>query len=142
MKTQENSLGFLMADASRLMRRAFQKRLEGSDLTLAQGRALIYVARSEGVRQVDLAEMLEFQPMTLARLIDQLVKANLVERRPDAKDRRAYHIFLKPEATPVLEEIKRVGAEIKNVAFADIDPIQVEEFLNILNQVREKLNRI
>ena len=72
MKLRQDSLGFLLADVSRLMRRAFQQRLEGSSLTLAQARALVYVGRHEDVRQVDLADMLEVQPITLARLIDQL----------------------------------------------------------------------
>ena len=77
---QRDSLGFLLADVFRLLRQNFQRRLEGSSLTLAQARALVYLSRHEGVRQVDLAEMLEVQPITLARLIDQLADAGLVER--------------------------------------------------------------
>ena len=101
MTTHQDNLGFLLADVSRLMRRAFQQRLEGSSLTLAQARALIYVSRNEGVRQVDLADLLEVQPITLARLIDQLAGDGLVERRSDPADRRAYHIFLTPAAAPL-----------------------------------------
>ncbi|WP_438863253.1 MarR family winged helix-turn-helix transcriptional regulator [Neptunicella sp.] len=141
MSSQEQSLGFLIADISRLMRRAFQRRLEGSQLTLAQARALIYVSRNEGVRQVELAESLELQPMTLARLIDQLAEEGFVERRPDPRDRRAHLIFLTPAATPQLEEIKRVGLEVKELALSDLDQQQTEQFLHALAQVREQLNR-
>ena len=102
MEFQQDSLGFLLADASRLYRRAFQRRLEGSSITLAQARALVHVARHEGVRQVDLADLLELQPMTLARLIDQLAAAGLVERRADPADRRAYRVFLRPAAAAQL----------------------------------------
>ena len=59
MELRQDSIGFLMADVSRLMRQSFQKRMEGSSLTMAQARALFYVSRHEGVRQVDLAELLE-----------------------------------------------------------------------------------
>src|SRR4051812_9261819 len=100
MELRHDTLGFLLADVSRLMRRAFQQRLEGSSLTLAQARALIYVSRHEGVRQIDLADLLEIQPITLARLIDQLAAAGLVERRPDPTDRRAYQVFLTSAAAP------------------------------------------
>src|SRR5450631_3665986 len=110
MKLRQESLGFLLADVSRLMRRAFERRLDGSSLTLAQARALIYVSRHEGVRQVDFAELLEVQPITLGRLIDQLAETGLVERRPDSADRRAYQIFLTPAAASHLAAIETVAA--------------------------------
>jgi len=98
MQLQQDSLGALVVDITRMMRRAFQHRMEGSDLTLAQARVLVYVSRRAGLRQIELAELLEVQPITLARLVDQLVEAGLVERQPDPDDRRAYRIHLKAAA--------------------------------------------
>ncbi len=93
MVSEQDSLGFLLADLSRMMRQAFQRRLEVSSITLAQARALVYLARHQGIRQIDLARLLEVQPITLARLIDQLAEAGLVERHADAADRGAYRMF-------------------------------------------------
>ena len=73
MDLSQIHLNFLLADVSRLMRRAFEQRLTDSPLTFAQVRVLIYATRNEGLRQIELAEMLEVQPITLARLVDQLV---------------------------------------------------------------------
>ena len=88
MSVEQNSLGFLLADVYRFMRRAFAEKLAGdSALTMAQARALLFVSRREGLRQVELADLLEVKPITLARLIDQLVHHGLVERRPDPSDR-------------------------------------------------------
>lgn len=139
MASRQDSLGFLLADVSRLMRRAFRQRLEGSALTLAQARALIYVARHEGVRQVDLAEMLELQPITLARLIDQLADAGLVERRADPADRRAYRMFLKPAAAAHLDVIRQVGAAIQADALRDLGADQAAITIQALNKMRENL---
>jgi len=83
MNKQPDSLGFLIGDVQRLMRRQFQQQLEGSCLTLAQARALVHIARSEGIRQVELADGLDIQPITLARQLDQLAENGLVERRSD-----------------------------------------------------------
>jgi hypothetical protein len=83
LNSKQDSLGFLLASVARQLRHAFQQRLTDPQLTLAQARALVYVARHEGVRQVELAALLEVQPITLARLIDQLARAGLVERRAD-----------------------------------------------------------
>jgi DNA-binding MarR family transcriptional regulator len=108
MELRQDSLGFLLADVFRLMRRAFQQRLEDGALTPAQGRALVYISRHEGIRQVDLAKLLEVQPITLARLVDQLAESGVVERRPDPADRRAYQVFLTPAAASHLATIEQV----------------------------------
>ncbi len=92
MNKQPDTLGFLIGDVQRLMRRQFQQQLEGSCLTLAQARALVHIARSEGIRQVDLAERLDIQPITLARQLDQMAENGLVERRSDPHDRPAYQL--------------------------------------------------
>lgn len=139
MESQQDSLGFLLAQASRLYRRAFQQRLEGSSLTLAQARALVHVARHEGVRQVDLADLLELQPMTLARLIDQLAAAGLVERRADPADRRAYRLFLLPAATAQLDAIRQVSAALQAQAMQELDEQQTAAIFDALNKIRESL---
>jgi len=139
MQSQQDSLGFLLADVSRSMRRAFQQRLEGSSLTLAQSRALIYVSRNEGIRQVDLADLLEIQPITLARLIDQLAASGLVERRADPADRRAYRLFLTAAAEPHLSAIQDVAALIRTAALKDLDKQQIATVLFALKKMRENL---
>jgi DNA-binding MarR family transcriptional regulator len=140
MKLQQDSLGFLLADVSRAMRRAFQQRLEGSSLTLAQARALVYVSRHEGVRQVDLADMLEVQPITLARLIDQLAEIGLVERRPDPNDRRAYQVFLTPSSTPHLTAIDQVVAAIRIDALRGLNEQQAAIVFFALRTMRDNLS--
>ncbi|MFT6991031.1 MAG: DNA-binding MarR family transcriptional regulator [Paraglaciecola sp.] len=139
MSVTENNLGFLLADSTRLLRRAFQNQMQDSGLTLAQARALIYVSRNEGVRQVELAEMLEIQPITLARLLDQLTQQGLVERRADPSDRRAYLIYLTDAATPHLNSIKQVGSKIKQFALQGMNDEQALQFMQSLNTIRDQL---
>ena len=136
---RQDSLGFLLADVSRLTRRAFQQRIEGSALTQAQARALVYVSRHEGVRQVELADLLEVQPITLARLIDQLEQSGLVERRPDPADRRAYQLFLTPDAAPHIAAIEKVAAAIRADALSGIDAQQTAVLLAALRKMRDNL---
>ena len=136
----DDSLGFLLADVSRLLRRTFEQSLEGSTLTLAQARALVYVARREGCRQVELAELLEVQPITLARLLDQLAEAGLVERRADPQDRRAYRVFLTPAAAPQLAAIEQAAARIRAAALVGLDDRQIDGLLVALRQMRDNLS--
>ncbi len=139
MQSPQDSLGFLVTDISRLMRRAFQQKLDGSDMTLAQARALTYVSRHEGVRQVDLAELLEIQPITLARLIDQLADAGLVERRADPDDRRAYRLYLTAAAAPRLAAIRQVAATVRAHALDGLDKQQIASVIAALHKMHANL---
>ena len=134
-------LGFLIADVARLLRQEFQKRMEGKDLTLAQARALVHVARTPGIRQVELAERLEIQPITLARLIDQLQDNTLVERRPDPNDRRAYQLHPSKQAQPHIKEIGKVIDGIRDDVLGDLNEREVNALFNALEKMREKLAR-
>ena len=139
MKQQQDSLGYLVSDVSRLMRRAFQKQIEGSTLTLAQARVLVYVSRNEGIRQVDLADLLEVQPMTLARLIDQLSQAAVVERRADPSDRRAYQVHLTAAAAPHLAAIEQAVAAVRKQAVQDLGKAELATVLVALQTMRDNL---
>lgn len=129
-------LGFLIADIARLMRSQFAAQLTGSPLTFAEARTLIFVARFEGSRQVELAELAEVQPMTMARLIDALVRHQFVERRPDPQDRRAFRIYLAAAAGPELERIRSCGLQLQQQALATLDETQVKQ---LLQQIRQNL---
>ena len=137
--TANNSLGFLLSDVTRLMRRAFQQRLENSSLTFAQARVLLAISRREGIRQIELAEALEVQAITLARWIDQLAQQLLVERRADPTDRRAYQLYLLPAAAEPLAMIETVIAAVREDTLRHIDENQTALVIAALNQLRNNL---
>ena len=140
MKQQRDSLGFLVSDVARLMRRAFERQIEGSSLTLAQARALVYVSRNEGIRQVDLADLLEVQPMTLARLVDQLEAEGLIERRNDPVDRRAFRVFLKAAASLHLDAIDRAVVAVRKTTTRELDRDRVAAVVDALKRMRDNLS--
>lgn len=135
----KDALGFLLADVTRQMRRAFQKRFADSFLTMAQARVLVYVARQEGLRQIDLADLLDVQPITLTRLIDQLVDGGVVERRSDPTDRRAHLLYLLPTAKAHLESIEQVTKTIREESLGGLTERQVTDLLATLQKMRDNL---
>lgn len=136
----QDGAGFLIADVLRLIRRSFRLRLRGTGVTLAQARALLYLAHNEGIRQVEIADLLEIQPITLARLIDHLSERGLVERRPDPTDRRAYQLYLTPAATPLLAEISRVVATIRADSVRGLAEDEAELAMSALRKMRANLS--
>jgi len=139
MNTSQDHIGFLTADAARLMRRAYERLATDNGITLAQARLLIYIHRAEGARQIDLAEQLEIQPITLARLLDQLVAQGLAERRPSPHDRRAFLIYLTEAAKPQLDAIAAASQRIRQQAMQGISEADVATTLRVLQRVRQNL---
>src|SRR5499433_2561733 len=105
------TLGFVLHDVARLLRKRFEQRARAANLglTRAQWQVLAYLARQEGINQATLAQLLEIEPITLTRLLDRLEAAELVERRPDPGDRRARVLYLTPSAEPLLARIYKLG---------------------------------
>ncbi|WP_349921236.1 MarR family winged helix-turn-helix transcriptional regulator [Aeromonas veronii] len=137
MSKQQDTLGFLIADVQRLMRRQFQLQLEGSCVTLAQARALVHIARSEGIRQVDLADRLDIQPITLARQLDQMAENGLVERRSDPNDRRAHQLYLTPQAEPYLTMIRQASDTVMQMTVNELGEARTQQLCDSLKTLRD-----
>jgi DNA-binding MarR family transcriptional regulator len=135
-------LGFLLADTARIMRRIVDKRARAVGLSRAQWAVLSRIARSEGLRQVDLAGEMEMEPISVGRLIDKLEAAGLVERRPDPADRRAYRLYLLPAGVPVLEEVRTIALGVIAPALGHLSESEIEALAATLSEVRDNLLKI
>ena len=115
-----DSLGFLISDVSRLMRRRFDERAKLIGATRPQWRTLAMLSRHEGINQGGLADLLEIEPITLCRMIDRLEEAGKVERRRDPDDRRAWRIYLTEKARPIIEQLRILADELIDEAMDGI----------------------
>ena len=136
-KNLGNSIGFLMTDVLRLMRREYNK--NSSVMTLMQAKTLLSVSRYPGIPQVTLAEHLEIQPISLARLIDQLAKAGLVERRVDSADRRAYCLYVTDAAAEQLTHINQAIGDVRLKAFDGLTVHEIEQLQGLLEKIHRNL---
>lgn len=132
-------LGFLISDVGRSLRTVVDQRARRIGMTRAQWALLYHIERTKGARQVDLASLMELEPMTVARLIDRLEKAGVVERRADPADRRANRIYLTKKAGPVLERLRRIGDELMAEVLAPFDPAEREKLHALLSILKTNL---
>ncbi len=93
---------FTLGELYRLLRVYADKEASRFGITRAQWAVLAKVERSEGMKQSELAELLEMQPITLTRLIDKLCDSDWIERRSDASDRRVKRLYLKKAGRALL----------------------------------------
>src|SRR3954464_1606934 len=111
------TLPFEIGETAHALRKAFDRRAVGLGVTRAQWKVLFKLTRTPGLRQVELADLLEIEPITLCRIIDRLEEARLVARSRDPDDRRAWRLHVTAEAQPLVEKLKAVGAELVGQAF-------------------------
>lgn len=135
-----NSFGFLIHDVARLMRWNFDRQSAGLGLTRAQWSVLVHLKRCDGVQQKTLAQLMDIKPISLARHIDRLETEGWVERRDDPDDRRAKRVYLLPNATPMLESMRKLGQKVRKQALAGISEEEEARMTSLLIQVRDNLS--
>lgn len=135
-----DSIGFLISDVSRLLRKRFDERARLIGVTRPQWRALTAVARREGLTQGRLAELLEVEPITLCRMVDRLEEAGHLERRRDPADRRAWNIFLTERSRPLLEQIRVIADDMVARALDGLSEPDRRSLTGSLDRIRHNLS--
>ena len=141
MRAAMENFAFEVVETARLIRREANKRAAVLGATKAQWRVLARLSRTGGgIRQVELAEALDVEPITLCRMIDRLEEAGLVERRADEADRRAWRIHLTPAAAPVLAELEAMGVGFNADMLEGVSQADRETALRVLARIRHNLD--
>jgi DNA-binding MarR family transcriptional regulator len=135
------TLPFEIGETAHALRKAFDRRAVGLGVTRAQWKVLFRLTRQPGLRQIELADMLDIEPITLSRIVDRLEEAGLVERRPDPSDRRAWRLHVTVQAQPLIAKLRAVADEMVADAFAGLDPKDIETARMVLSRVRENACR-
>jgi len=134
------SFGFVLHETARLLSKRYDQRAKSLGLTRAQIQVLAYLVYHEGINQAGLAELIEIEPISLARLIDRMEQAGWVERRPDPRDRRAWRLYITDKAKPVFAEIIAIGAEVRGEALAGFSELERDQMMELLMRVRRNLS--
>ncbi len=135
----EPTFGYLVSNVARLLRKVFDQRAREVGLSLAQCRTMAFLARHEGINQAGLADLLEIQPISLARLLDRMELAGWVERRADPEDRRAHRLYLTEKARPVLDQVEAMAADVRTGALAGLTDEEKDMLMGTLTQVHGNL---
>ena len=135
----KREFAFTIMDVARLIKTYADQRARQFGISRAQWAVLIRIERTEGLKQSELAEMLDLQPISLTRLLDRLADNGLIERRADPNDRRANRLYLKPAAKPLLEQLAALGTDMMGTVLKGLDESTIERMLKELGRVKSNL---
>ena len=125
---------------SRKLRTVFNQRVTAQGLTYPRARVLIRLARHSGCTQRALACELELEQPTLVRILDRMGELDLITREPDPEDRRAKHIVLTEHGREQAALVKRLGDEVREELFHDMDEADLRMAVDFLERVGVRLN--
>jgi MarR family transcriptional regulator, transcriptional regulator for hemolysin len=131
-----------LVESSRLLRNYIDHRAKERGTTRAQWIVLFRLRRQEGLSQVDLADVLELQPISLVRLLDRLVEHGLLERRQDPKDRRANLLFLTAKGRQLVDDLDSLRDAIAIDVLHDVPDDAIAKSLGTLHDIKDRIKHL
>jgi MarR family transcriptional regulator for hemolysin len=131
-----------LVESSRLLRNYIDHRAKSRGTTRAQWIVLFRLRQQEGLSQVDLAEVLELQPISLVRLLDRLVEHGLLERRHDPKDRRANRLFLTAKGRQLVDDLDSLRDAIAIDVLRNVPDDAIEKSLDTLRDIKDRIKHL
>jgi DNA-binding MarR family transcriptional regulator len=109
----------------------------GLGLTMTQLGVLFLLRQEAGMPAGLLAERLRVTPSTLTRMVDRLVRLNLVRRQEDSDDRRLVRHYLTQEGAQSLEEMARTGRAYLTEILCQLPREKVRRLLEALQDLTQ-----
>lgn len=141
-KTEDLSFGYLLNDVTLLFRKHFDRRAMKFGLTRAQWRATKMLNHREGLRQNELADLLDMEPIAVGRVIDRLQAAGFVERRADPRDRRAWRLYVTEQARVIVDDMELIARDLRKDATCGIAYDELAQALAVINRIKENLQSL
>lgn len=135
----KREIAFMIKDVSRMMGTYADQQGRVLGISRAQWTVLVRLERTEGLKQSELAEILDLQPISLTRLLDRLDENGLIERRADPNDRRVNRLYLKPAARPLLDQLAILSESLMGTVLEGIEPESMERMLRDLGRIKDNL---
>lgn len=138
MVRNEDCISFLLGKAYQHVSQAAKQRLAPYEVTPVQFALLNLLWSEDGLRGADLGVRLQLDSATITGVIDRLAHLGLIERRPDASDRRANRVYLTERGAslqaPLSDAIEQLNAEFFGM-FSPVDARRLQAMLAHLGRV-------
>ncbi|MGI0018288.1 MAG: MarR family winged helix-turn-helix transcriptional regulator [Nitrosotalea sp.] len=136
----ENSIGFVVYSASKMMQKAFDIELRDKiGINLAQSKVIFALYMQSGPTQRELADKIGVESPTLVPIIDKLEEDGYVKRKPDANDRRIKRIYTTPKTDSLWDSMMECAGQIRKVSTKDLSDQEIKSALGVVKKITENL---
>jgi DNA-binding MarR family transcriptional regulator len=131
----EDSLGYLVNRAARLMAHDLAEELRPVGVGIGQWAVLLVLWARDGATQVELARHVAIEPPTVVRTIDRMVRDGLVARRPDARDGRVSRIHLTDRGRSLRDELIPKAVAVNTTTMARLTTAEGNTLKTLLGKL-------
>jgi len=138
-----NSLGMQVILTSKSLERLAEVEMKNRlSLTGSQWKIILALNLSDGLSQKELAEKIYVDGSTLVPIMDKMEREELVERRPDPKDRRNNRIFLTKKSESVVDSIIEIILQVRKLAYKGLSQEELESARAILKKIMDNADSV
>jgi len=123
------------------MSRMFNQVATAHNITLSVGFTLIAIYEEEGTPVTKIAPRMGMEPNSLSRLLKSMETDGLVERVPDARDKRKVLVKLTEKGQEKRKVSIKSVFRLNNAMLDDLDPIKVKHFYEVINSVPKSTSK-
>ena len=131
----ENNLGYNVRLAQLRVFGAFAQAAAEHAVTPSQFAVLLLIEANPGIKQIDLASVLDVDRSTMVRLVDRCAEAKLVRRGSSKTDRRVAPPVLTPRGRALIERLEPAVTR-EEAAASGLSRSERATFLRLLKRVR------
>lgn len=136
----ENSFGFVIYSASKMMQKAFDLELRNkTGINLVQSKVIFALNMQSGPTQRELADKIGVESPTLVPIIDKMEQDGYVKRKLDSKDRRIKRIYSTAKADSMWDSMMECAAQIRKTAIRDLSESEIKSALGVVKKMTENL---
>lgn len=141
----EAQAGFLISQIKQIGGRVFEKILAKEQIDAfngAQGKILYVLWQKDHISIVELSAQVGLAKTTLTSMLDRMEDSGLIERVPDANDRRKCVLILTELARNLQGKYEQVSQEMNDIYFQGFREEEIKEFeqylRRVLNNIKER----
>ncbi|WP_374972118.1 MarR family winged helix-turn-helix transcriptional regulator [Blautia producta] len=139
MKDIQDSIGYLLNVSARLIKRNLDIRLLKFDITTSQWAVLKLLSVEPILTQAQIAERLNSDRATCGSIIDRLEKKEMILKKINVNDRRAFDISLSQKGIELVETLTEHAFESNKQALKGVSESDIKILYKVLRQITENL---
>ena len=128
----EESLGYLVNRAARMMAHELGERLRPAGVGIGQWAVLMFLWARDGMSQAELSRVVAIEPPTMVRTIDRMVRDGFVKRVPDPGDGRVTRIYLTERGRALRDELVPHAAAVNAATLRRLTPDEAQSLRTLL----------
>ncbi|MCY9665990.1 MarR family transcriptional regulator [Paenibacillus alginolyticus] len=136
----DSSFGFILNHAGRRLTQLLNSHFQPYDMTTEQWAVLNRLADEDGITQKLLAVRAEKDQTNITRILDQLERKGLVERRANETDRRSFLTFITEQGKVLNDILTPIEQKVIASVLSGFTDEQTTILREMLNQLTNQAN--